>query len=81
MRKQESLVAYFDWPLFIVYMLLLLMGIATVYSTAYNADHPNLFDFSQKYGKQIMWLGISLFLGLMVFLIDSDIYRKFCGKF
>ena len=78
MRKQESLVAYFDWPLFIVYMLLLLMGIATVYSTAYNADHPNLFDFSQKYGKQIMWLGISLFLGLMVFLIDSDIYRKFC---
>ncbi|MBP6090571.1 MAG: rod shape-determining protein RodA [Crocinitomicaceae bacterium] len=78
MRKQESLVAYFDWPLFIVYMLLLLMGIATVYSTAYNADYPNLFDFSQKYGKQIMWLGISLFLGLIVFLIDSDIYRKFC---
>lgn len=78
MRKQESLVAYFDWPLFIVYMLLLLMGIATVYSTAFNADHPNLFDFSQKYGKQIMWLGISLFLGLIVFLIDSDIYRKFC---
>ncbi len=78
MRKEESLVAYLDWPLFIVYMLLLVFGVATVYSTAYNEEHPFLFDFSQKYGKQVVWLGISLFLGLMVFLIDSDIYRKFC---
>lgn len=78
MRKGESLVAHFDWALFSVYMLLLIMGVATVYSTAYNEDHPNLFDFSQKYGKQVIWLGVSLFLGLMVFLIDSDIYRKFC---
>ena len=78
MRKEESLVAHLDWALFIVYMILLIMGVATVYSTAYNEDHPNIFDFSQKYGKQIMWIGVSLFLGLMVFLIDSDIYRKFC---
>jgi rod shape determining protein RodA len=78
MRKGESLVAHFDWILFSAYMILLIMGVATVYSTAYNEDHPNLFDFSQKYGKQIIWLGVSLFLGLMVFLIDSDIYRKFC---
>ncbi len=78
MRKNESLVAHLDWPLFIVYMILLIMGVATVYSTAFNEDHPNIFDFSQKYGKQIMWVGVSLFLGLMVFLIDSDIYRKFC---
>lgn len=77
MRKDESLVAHFDWPLFVAYILLLIMGVATVYSTAYNADHPNLFDFSQKYGKQVIWLGVSLFLGLLVFLIDSDIYRKF----
>lgn len=78
MRKEESLLAHLDWALFIVYMILLIMGVATVYSTAYNEDHPNIFDFSQKYGKQIMWVGVSLFLGLMVFLIDSDIYRKFC---
>jgi rod shape determining protein RodA len=53
------------------------MGVANVYSVAYNEDHPNFFDFSQKYGKQILWIGFSLFLGIVVFLIDSDIYRKF----
>ena len=77
MRKGESIVAHFDWALFVVYMILLIMGLSTVYSTAYNEDHPNLFDFSQKYGKQVIWVGVSLFLGLLVFLIDSDIYRKF----
>jgi rod shape determining protein RodA len=77
MRKGESIVAHFDWALFISYLILLIMGVATVYSTAYNEDHPSLFDFSQKYGKQIIWVGVSLFLGLIVFLIDSDIYQKF----
>jgi rod shape determining protein RodA len=29
------------------------------------------------YGKQLIWIVVSLFLGLIVFLIDSDIYRRF----
>ena len=77
MRKNQSITGSLDWPLFITILVMMIMGLATVYSVAYEADHPNLFDFSQKYGKQVMWLGISLFLGLLVFLIDSDIYRKF----
>jgi rod shape determining protein RodA len=56
---------------------MLIMGLATVYSVAYNPDNPNLFSFDEKYGKQVIWLAVSLFLGLLVFLIDSDIYRKF----
>lgn len=77
MRKNDSIIGHIDWPLLIVYGLLLIMGIATVYSVAFDPEHPNLFDFSQKYGKQVIWLAVSLFLGLLVFLIDSDIYRKF----
>ena len=77
MRKNQSLTGGIDWILLAVVLLLMVMGVATVYSTAYNADHPSLFDFSQKYGKQVIWMGVSLFLGLLVFLIDSYIYRKF----
>lgn len=77
MRKNESIIGNLDWPLLSGYILLLIIGIGTIYSVAFDPEHPNLFDFSQKYGKQIMWLGISLFLGFLVFLIDSDIYQKF----
>lgn len=77
MRKNQSLTGNVDWPLFLAVIAFMGMGLATVYSTAYNDNHPSLFDFSMVYGKQVMWIGVSLFLGILVFLIDSDIYRKF----
>ncbi len=75
--RNESFSKTIDWGLLSVFLVMILIGIANVYSAAYNPKFPDLFDFSQKYGKQIMWVGISLFLGLIVFLIDASIYRKF----
>ena len=77
MRKNDALLSHIDWPLFIAFISLLIFGMATVYSVAFNEEHPNIFAFSEKYGKQMLWLGVSLFLGLLIFLIDVDIYRKF----
>lgn len=77
MRQNQSLTGSIDWPLLFAVLTCMGLGVATVYSTAYNEEHPSLFDFSMVYGKQIMFVAISLFLGLLVFLIDSDIYRKF----
>lgn len=77
MRQNKSITGSVDWVLLTLLLVLMGMGVATIYSVAYEPEHPSIFDFSQKYGKQIMWLGISLFLGMLVFLIDSDIYRKF----
>lgn len=77
MRENKSLTGRIDWFLVLLLVLLVTMGLATLYSVAYNSEHPNIFDLSQLYGKQIMWLGISLFIGFIVYLIDSDIYKKF----
>tara|TARA_B100001287_G_C22686454_1_gene534010 strand:+ start:9084 stop:10475 length:1392 start_codon:yes stop_codon:yes gene_type:complete len=77
MRKSKSLINNLDWPLFIGFISLILFGLITIYSVAFNENQPNIFSFSEKYGKQIIWISIALFLGIMVFLIDSDIYKKF----
>lgn len=77
MRQGDKLTTNLDWPILLTYFVILGMGLMTVYSTAYHEDHPSILDFSMLYGRQIMWIGISLFLGLVVFLIDSEIYRKF----
>ncbi len=77
MRKEESLTANLDWPLFSAIIAMLIMGLATVYSVAFNEEAPSLFAFSEKYGRQLFWIIFSLFLGLLVFLIDADIYRRF----
>lgn len=75
--RNESFSKTIDWGLLSVFLLMILIGVANVYSAAFDPKSPELFDFSQKYGKQIMWVGISLFLGLLVFLIEASIYRKF----
>lgn len=77
MRKDEKLTSNIDWPVLLVYLLILAMGLMTVYSTAYSKEHPSILNLSMLYGRQLMWIGIGLFLGLVVFLIDSEIYRKF----
>jgi rod shape determining protein RodA len=77
MRDTKGLISKVDLPLLIGILTLMFLGILTVYSVAYNPENPNLFSFDEKYGKQVIWLAVSLFLGLLVFLIDSDIYRKF----
>lgn len=77
MTRGKSIGANLDWVLFIVFVIMLVMGVANIYSVSYSAEHPNILDFSQKYGKQILWIGVSFFLGILIFLIDSDIYRKF----
>ncbi|MDC1403369.1 rod shape-determining protein RodA [Crocinitomicaceae bacterium] len=77
MRKKNDITQDIDWPLLVCYLVLVTMGLTTVYSTAFNSEHSSLFDMAMPYGKQVMWIGVSLFLGLLVFLIDSSIYRKF----
>jgi len=76
MRKNDSLLSKLDWPLFVSFMILVFLGLATVYSVAFNEEHPSIFAFSEKYGKQIIWLGASFFIGLLIFLIDADYYSK-----
>ena len=76
MRKNAAIISKLDWPLFVTFCLLIVFGMATVYSVAFNEEQPNIFDLSEKYGKQILWIGISFFVGFLIFLIDANIYQR-----
>lgn len=76
MRREQSITKNLDWGLFSIYIAFVAMGIVNIYSASYNPEHPFLFDLSQNYGKQIVWVGVSFFCGFVIFLIDADIIRK-----
>jgi rod shape determining protein RodA len=65
-----------DWLIIVVVSALILMGIINIYSAAYAPDHPFLFDLKTLYGKQLMWIGFGLFLGIVISLIDAEFIRK-----
>lgn len=82
MRGQETkLFANVDWALFGVYCLLVLLGISNIYASVFDPDKPGLFNLETEHGKQIMWFGVAIFLGLVVFFLESNFIRKYAYWF
>ena len=60
-----------------VYLVLITMGWLNIYAAVYNEEHHVITDISQKYGKQLIWIGTSLILALIILIIDENFYTAF----
>ena len=52
MSERGNVAANFDRPILIMYLLLMFMGWANIYSAAYDPEHAATFDPSKAYAKQ-----------------------------
>jgi rod shape determining protein RodA len=77
MRKQNSIFENIDWLLVVFYVVLVLLGWINIYAAVYNEEHKNIFDLSQNYGRQMLWIGSSLVIGLAILVIDGKFYAAF----
>jgi len=60
-----------------LYFLLVFMGWLNIYSAVYNEHHQSIFDVSQRYGKQLLWIMASIILITTIFIIDSKFFIFF----
>jgi len=67
----------FDWLSILLYFALVIMGWLNIYSASLNEHASGYFDFSQIYGKQMMWIGFSIVLIIFILAIDSKFYERF----
>lgn len=74
--REETGIRNIDWGLVLLYLVLVSFGVSNIYSASYNQDYPSVFSLSQEYGKQILWIGISIVLGVMIMLLDVSFIRK-----
>lgn len=82
MRGQNnSLFANIDWTLLGIYVILVILGISNIYSSVYDPDEPGLFNLNTEHGKQIMWFGVALFLGIITLFLESTFIRKYAYWF
>lgn len=77
MREQKNIFANIDWILVLMYLALVLMGLANIYAAVYNDLHKNIFDISQSYGKQLIWIAGSFVLALFLLIIDAKFFSQF----
>jgi len=61
-----------DWLVFTLYLMLALAGCLSIYGASYDFDNAGFFNFNQRSGMQLVWLGSSLFIGICILLIDAN---------
>ena len=52
-----------------------------IYAASKSEEHHNILDFSTKYGKQIIWIGLSIPLIIIILFFNSKFYEKFSSIF
>ncbi len=76
MGRKENLLKSVDWFTISLYVILVLMGWFNIYSASYNPEFPSVFDGSQEYGKQFIWILLAGVVGSIILLIDGDFLRR-----
>ncbi len=77
MRQQKNIFENIDWVLVIMYLVLVLMGWMNIYAAVFNEEHSSIFDMTQNYGRQLLWIGTSLVLALAILVIDGKFFAAF----
>jgi len=76
-RERNQIFGDIDWTLILLYLALVLIGWVNIYAAVYNEDHSSIMDLSQSYGKQMIWILTSLFIGLVILLTDARFFSTF----
>jgi len=76
-NKEPSVFRTLDWFTVILYLLLVTGGVISIYAASYDFDNASVFDFNEFSGKQTMWIGLSLIIGLVILLIDYRMYETY----
>jgi rod shape determining protein RodA len=76
--KNQSVTNNLDWISVILYLVLVIMGWLNIYSSSLALSDSNfVFDFSQPYGKQLLYLFLTIPLVFVILAVDGKFYEKF----
>jgi len=66
-----------DWVLVLAYIFLVFSGWMSIYAAVYNEEANRIFDTTQEYGKQGLFLGISLIIGIGILVSNFKLWTNF----
>lgn len=83
MRRQDNINANkIDWVLIVLYGLLVFLGWLNIFAAVYDEQQQqNIFDISLNSGKQLIWIGTSILLIIVIMVMDFRFYNSFAYVF
>lgn len=72
-----------DWTMVIVYAMLVLLGIASIFATTYRDEAivNGFLSFKTDYSRQLLYFGISAILATFILLTDSKFFTATANLF
>tara|TARA_B100001146_G_scaffold213216_1_gene213410 strand:+ start:54413 stop:55669 length:1257 start_codon:yes stop_codon:yes gene_type:complete len=67
----------YDWLTIFLYLALVAIGWVNIYSASANETIEPFSTFQEEYVKQLVWIGLSLLLIVVVLALDSKFYNRF----
>lgn len=75
--KNQSVSNNIDWVIVTIYIALVTIGWLNIYSADMTPDSEYYFDFTQNYGKQLIFISLNIVLIIVVLTVDAKFYEKF----
>jgi rod shape determining protein RodA len=79
--KNQKVTNNIDWISILLYSLLVILGWLTIYSASLPEDPTPIYDLGQIYGKQMLFILLSIPLIIVVLTVDAKIYDKYAFVF
>lgn len=77
MRNQKSIFANIDNVTVILYVVLVFIGWISIYAAVYNEEHHSIFDISQRYGMQLLWIAAAFVIATIILMFDGQFFPTF----
>ncbi len=77
MKRNINIWNRIDKVTILLFLLMIIMGWINIYAAVFNEERSGMLDFTQRYGKQFIWIIASLVLAVFVVTIDSRFYFFF----
>ena len=71
MNNQRSFFLNVDWIIVILYLALCTIGWFNIHAAVFDERHPSIIDLDTNYGKQFLYIIISIVLGIVILLLES----------
>src|SRR5579863_10400084 len=75
--RRSNIIPHIDWFTIGIYFCIVLIGWLNIYSAVFNPVHPGIFDFSQRYGKQFIWIITGFVMALLIMASDASFFSVF----
>ncbi len=72
--NNRSIISGVDWWTIIMFIAIALFGWMNIYGSSYSFDQTSIWDFSNRAGKQLVWIITALFLGGVILMIEERVY-------